>query len=325
MPRRTNEFQTLITRIQAALHGKKAKVEESAMVYNHDTEKETEIDILITFELGATSYRTGVECREHTRPGGPSWIAEVKAKRDGCRLDKMIAIHAKGFTDSAVRLGEKYGIETIAPEVISEIDWQSKVGPFKSLIFQTVKCKLRNGLKFNLLGKNPAKCDEATSFIRLPGESDVCLQDFVNQIRESIREDFSKRFDITGKPKPDFAKSNLSKVVDLFVTFPDDTVLKPSEGGSLLVVSAIGDAEIVVDTIVIDELTYIKQKDTVIATHADFELMGQEASITLTEQKQHENEMGICIAWDGGQIKGPRAEKEKLSRKVRVYVKERSK
>jgi len=46
MPQKTNPFQSLMTQIHAALHGKKAKVEESAMVYNYDSETETEIDIL---------------------------------------------------------------------------------------------------------------------------------------------------------------------------------------------------------------------------------------------------------------------------------------
>ena len=90
MPQRSNDFQTLITKIQAALHGKKAKVEESAMIYNHDTEKDTEIDILITFELGTTKYLAGIECQDRTRAAGSPWIAELKAKRDGCRLDKII-------------------------------------------------------------------------------------------------------------------------------------------------------------------------------------------------------------------------------------------
>ncbi len=325
MPQRTNPFQLLMTQINAALHGKKAKVEESAMVHNYNSETETEIDILITFEIGGNTYQTAIECQDRSRPAGPPWISELMAKREGCRLNKIIAIHSRGFTKPAKKLAEKYGIETLTPEVISDIDWQSKFGPFTSLAFQSVMCKLSNGLKFSLSGKNPVKFDEATSFICLPGESDVCVKDFVDRFRECIREEFSNRFDMTGKPKPDFTKRNMSKVVDLFVTFPDGTVLKPSKGDSLSVISASGEAEIVVDTIVIDELNYIRQKETVVATHADFKLMGHKASVTLTEQKQRENEMGICIAWEGGQIKGPPKEKEKLSKKVKVYVKERSK
>ena len=117
----------------------------------------------------------------------------------------------------------------------------------------------------------------------------------------------------------------MSMVVDLFVTFPDNTVLKPNKGDSLLVISASGEAEIVVDTNIVDELTHIKQKDEIVVTHADFKLMGHKASITLTEQKERKNEIGICMTWEGGKINGFKVKKEKISSNVRVYVKERCK
>lgn len=326
MPQRTNLFQSLMTQINAALHGKKATVQESAMVYNYNSETENEIDILITFDIGGNTYQTAIECQDRSRPAGTPWISELIAKREGCRLNKIIAIHSKGFTKSAKTLAEKAGIETLTPEVITDIDWQSNVGFFKHFAFQSVKCKLKkNELNFSLIGNSPAKPDEATSLICIPGESDISLKEFINNIREGIREDFSKRFDLTGKTKPDFSKRNMSMVVDLFVTFPDDTVLKPSTGDSLLVISASGEAEIVVDTNIVDELTHIKQKDEIVATHADFKLMGHKASITLTEQKERKNEIGICMTWEGGKINGFKVKKEKVSSNVRVYVKERRK
>lgn len=326
MPQKTNPFQSLMTQINAALHGKKAKVEESVMVYNYNSETETEIDILITFEIGGNTYKTAIECQDRSRPAGPPWISELMTKRDGCRLSKMIAVHSKGFTKSAKKLAEKYGIETLTPEVITEIDWQSKVGYIKQLAFQSVKCKLKkNELNFSLIGNCFAKPDEATSLICIPRETDIYLKEFINNIREEIREGFSKRFDLTGKTKPDFSKRNMSMVVDLFVTFPDNTVLKPNKGDSLLVISASGEAEIVVDTNIVDELTHIKQKDEIVATHADFKLMGHKASITLTEQKERKNEIGICMTWEGGKINGFKVKKEKISSNVRVYVKERCK
>jgi hypothetical protein len=152
--------------IQAALHGKRAKVQESAMVYNHDTETEVEIDALITFELGGTSYRTAIECRDQNRPAGPSWIAELKSKRDGCRLDKMIAVHSKGFTESALTLGRKSGIETLTPKKGAETNWSKQILPLDGIALQTARCRMPNGLLFNLLGEHPSKAESGTSFLK---------------------------------------------------------------------------------------------------------------------------------------------------------------
>ena len=127
MPQRTNAFQTLLTQIYAALHGKKANVEESAMVFNHDSETDTEIDILITFQLASSKYQTAIECQDRSRHAGPSWISELKAKRDGCTLEKMIAIHSKGFASSAITLAKKYGIETLTPKEIASSDSLFKI------------------------------------------------------------------------------------------------------------------------------------------------------------------------------------------------------
>lgn len=329
MPRRTNRFQSLIVMIQAALHGKKAKVEESALVHNYGTEKEIEIDVLITFGLGGTSYRTAVECRDHSRSAGPSWIAELKEKREDCRLDKMIAVHSKGFTSSALTLAKKYGIETLTPKKGKKVNWAKEVLPLNNLAFQIVKCKIPKGLLFSLIGKQPHTFESSTSTIIFPEQSNISVNDFINQVRKIVEKNYRKQFDLTGKPLLPEKQRMIHKTVDLFITFPPGTTLKPTEGDNPIIASATAVAQINIRTKVIDTLEYISLKDNMRATHADFELMGHKASITLTEQEGKTNELGLCIYWEGGTISGTRERVEEIEKKpdsekeIRIHLKER--
>src|SRR5574342_265432 len=81
------------------------------MVRDHEAKKDIEVDILIEFSKMGALYRTCIECRDHqTRKGGPAWIRELNTKRDDCRFDKMVAVHSRGFTKSAIELARQHNI-----------------------------------------------------------------------------------------------------------------------------------------------------------------------------------------------------------------------
>lgn len=127
MPKRSNDFQNLMARIQEAISGPNSKVEESAMVYNRFSEKEEEIDILLTFDgHGHDKVRFGIQCRDHSRPSSPDWIKSLKTQRDGCGLDRMIAVHSKGFTEAAYREADAHSIDAWTVSQASDVKW-SKV------------------------------------------------------------------------------------------------------------------------------------------------------------------------------------------------------
>ena len=112
MPQRTNAFQELIAWLQRWIHDPDVKISESAMIRNYETNKDIEVDVLVEFTKGER-FRCAFECRDHKRKASPKWIDELCAERDHCRLDKIIAVHSRGFTASAITLAGKKGIVTL--------------------------------------------------------------------------------------------------------------------------------------------------------------------------------------------------------------------
>lgn len=110
MPKRTNTFQRLVVWLQESLAGLDARVTESAMIMDHSCGEELEVDILVEFHKAGVRYRTVLECRDHSRNAGRDWIRDLKTKRDSCRLDKIIAVHSKGFSSSAGRAAQEHNI-----------------------------------------------------------------------------------------------------------------------------------------------------------------------------------------------------------------------
>lgn len=323
MPQRTNPFQSLITQIQAALHGKKAKVEESAMIHNYDSETETEVDILVTFEIGGTSYRTGIECRDHSRPSGPSWISELKTKRDACRLNKVIAVHSNGFTESAKTMAEKYGIETLTPKEIAESEnLFERINPITELVFQTSNCQFPEGVVFSFIeGTLPEKAEPDSSYLIFPDNTMISINDFGNELRKIVRSIWvSKEYGLTGKGYNEVEEKEINDKVFVQVSFPNGANVKFTDGTCLSAISAKADGEVTVKTIIIDPLKHVSTKNGVLATHAKFDLMGEKASITLTQQEDKKEEMGICIVWEGGTIKGRAKIDERLIENIELMI-----
>jgi len=224
MPQRTNPFQALMTQIHAALHGKKAKVVESAMVYNYDSETETEIDILITFEMGGNRYQTAIECQDRARRAGPPWISELRAKRNGCRLSKMIAIHSTGFTRPAKTLADKYGIETLTPKEITESDdLFETIKPYTRMAFQIMNCKFREGIVFSFeMASLPEKAEPDSSNLIFPDHNTISINEFEKELREIVRSIWMrKEYDLTGSKRNEVEEKEVHDNVFVQVSFPN--------------------------------------------------------------------------------------------------------
>lgn len=148
MPKRTNDFQHLIFRLHAALHGTDSIIEESALVENHSSGNREEIDVLITFDRGGSTYKTGIACRDHGRRAGPDWIRNLALQREHCRLDKVIAVHSRGFSEPAKKTAIQLNIETIAASDFDAVDWKKCVEVPSALISAAVQVRLQWHLVF---------------------------------------------------------------------------------------------------------------------------------------------------------------------------------
>lgn len=321
MPQRSNEFQSLMTKIEAALHGKNAKVQESAMIYNYDTESKTEVDILITFNVGGNEYKTAIECQDRSRPAGVPWIAELKSKRDGCRIDKIIAIHSIGFTRSAEIQAQKYGIETLTPKTVDVETLENTIRPFTNFVTQTFRCKFPDGIAFKMIGPTPSKAEKDSSILIFGEKTEIVLCEFVDQVELIVRDALSKQYDLRKTTFNELDGSEKQKEIEVQLKFPRGAKFKATSGEILEVNSAMGIAVAKIETIKIDSVDYLSLKKGIISTHANFEMMDKKGSITLTQQENDPNTMGLCVSWGGGQISGPQIVDERLLGNVEIYCK----
>ena len=89
------------------------------MMRNYETNKDTEVDVLVEFTKGER-FRCAFECRDHKRDkAGPAWIDHLYGIRDQCRLDKMVGVHSRGFTKSAITLARRKGIVTLTVDELA--------------------------------------------------------------------------------------------------------------------------------------------------------------------------------------------------------------
>jgi hypothetical protein len=114
MPRRTNDFQGLITMLTQLL-GENAVVEESKMLTDLVSGEQREVDIYAEGTLAGHTVRIGIECRDQKRKQSLGWVEEMHSKHERLPTNLVILVSSSGFTDSAVAKADSYGYKTITP------------------------------------------------------------------------------------------------------------------------------------------------------------------------------------------------------------------
>lgn len=80
MPQRSNEFQELITIIEALLAPEGAHVTESRMLRDLATGELREVDVAIETRVGEHPVIIGIECQDHRRKAEVRWIDSMIGK-----------------------------------------------------------------------------------------------------------------------------------------------------------------------------------------------------------------------------------------------------
>lgn len=125
MPKRSNEFQRLITFIYKEYENEDISVIESSMVKEVGTGMEREIDIHVKGRLGGHPISLGIECRDRKRKADTTWIDELYGKYRDLPIDRLIAVSKSGFAKTAVEKAKLLNIETFSLENIDDINWLS--------------------------------------------------------------------------------------------------------------------------------------------------------------------------------------------------------
>jgi hypothetical protein len=142
MPKRTNDFQELITTIYEQITPDNGKVTESGMVYDKDAKTLREADILIEYRFAHHDFKMMIECRDRSRKDSVEWIDGLIGKSKSLDVNKVVAVSKKGFTNSAIKKANNHGIDTLSTDEAVETDWEDY--PFKPAIslFTDEKCQL---------------------------------------------------------------------------------------------------------------------------------------------------------------------------------------
>jgi hypothetical protein len=114
MPKRTNDFQKLISMLTQLL-GDNAVVEESKMLTDLASGEEREVDVYAEGTFAGHSVNIGIECRDHQRKQGVKWVEQMHSKHERLPTNLLILVSSSGFTSSAIAKANSDGIKTIAP------------------------------------------------------------------------------------------------------------------------------------------------------------------------------------------------------------------
>lgn len=278
MPKRTNDFQQLVKRIESCFHGTNALVKESEMIRDYITDENTEVDVLVTFDLGNRQYRTAIECRDHKRRQGPSWIRDLAGKRENCRLDRMVAVSTSGFTKGAIRQAVDSNIETIAtikPEIGDLRD--SIAGPMLMLTGAFVR--VIKGSVLIAVQQGLPNIDSAfeNSFVRDTSGKLTKCGDICQLIRGEIEARLTPKLEPTTVIPPTIdTHLNLSFVLD----FPEGTEIVLPEGTSGRIFGLRGDADVDVFAKWFDVTQCQYGKDKIL--DAEGKVLGRQVLVTMT-------------------------------------------
>lgn len=103
MPKRTNDFQELITSVYKQIVRDGGKVTESGMVYDKDADTLREVDILVEYRYAHHNFKIAIECRDRSRKDSVEWIDSLIGKAKSLSVNKVVAVSKEGFTEPAKR------------------------------------------------------------------------------------------------------------------------------------------------------------------------------------------------------------------------------
>jgi hypothetical protein len=218
MPKRTNDFQELITTVYERIIPDGGKVTESGMVFDKDARILREVDILIEYRYAHHDFKLVIECRDRSRKDTVEWIDGLIGKAGSLAVNKVVAVSKKGFPETAIEKAKAHGIDTLTLEEAVETDWKKyPIKPgivlFSDENYRLYDVQFKDGEQYRTLGEL-----DLDSTVLLDGEE-------VGSIKETVEIIFLKFGKlllpkINEKVKAEFleifkTKAELSKVLNV--------------------------------------------------------------------------------------------------------------
>jgi len=106
------DFEELIARIERLLSPIGAQIKSPDRLVDKITGQLREVDASVRVPEGKSFKIITIECRDHKKgKQDDRWIEQIVTKRDKLGVAKTIAVSSSGFSESAKRTAQHYGIE----------------------------------------------------------------------------------------------------------------------------------------------------------------------------------------------------------------------
>ncbi len=163
MPKRTNEFQELVTLVQRALAPKGATVTASALVDVPGQTSQREIDVLIESGVGPYRIKIAVEARDTGRKMDQTQFEGLLAKyqsEGSIKVNKLVIVTHHGFFEPVIERAQLLGnqVELLSYRQAKNTDWAKMTGMIRFALPPHL-CHFRfdppvDGIKPNHVWKN---------------------------------------------------------------------------------------------------------------------------------------------------------------------------
>jgi hypothetical protein len=111
MARKGREFELLVEKIEKIALSDGAKISSPGYLPDRITGEPREVDILIEQEIGTTSVKIVIECRDRSAIQDTTWIEQLHTKLNDIKINKAIAVSSNGFSQPAQDKAKFYNIE----------------------------------------------------------------------------------------------------------------------------------------------------------------------------------------------------------------------
>ncbi len=124
MAKKWKEFEQLTYSLQKQLT-QDAEVIPDQKIMGADSETERQIDILIKKQVAQYEIRVVIECKDYKKPVDVQTVESFVTKLKDVKANKGAIISSKGFSKAAVKLAEKYGVDTFRFVDTQSKDWNA--------------------------------------------------------------------------------------------------------------------------------------------------------------------------------------------------------
>jgi hypothetical protein len=155
MPKRTNDFQSLVTLIERQLAPSGTRVTESKLIRDPRENEEREIDIFIEAQAGVHRISIGVECVDRKRKASVEWIDKIIGKYRNLPVAKIIAVSRAGFTKSALKKAVGANIVPLTLAEAVAADWVTVVDKLTTINLESFLLPYPTGIKLVFAGDTP--------------------------------------------------------------------------------------------------------------------------------------------------------------------------